>query len=219
MLKINRNKPYVEAYTYMEILEERYSELLKIAEMQRNRLATLREAAVTYMDDAKAKLVPVNKLKASSDLNEQEVQANIQAYIFLHALFGFAGGVFTLIRRKCDALAKAIHEKDKSAEVRCKDDLEDFFIKLENLYNSHISALMENGGVVGLLRMVQIADCIAPKFDFSVYGNWTLRDIVGTVSTRGYFDLMMYTQLLDAEIPECKTVGEVAENSTMVQMY
>ena len=219
MLQINRNKPYVEAYTYKDILEAKHRELLAQAETQRDRLATLQEVAATYMDDAKAKLVPVNKLKAFSDLNEPEVQANIQAYIFLHALFGFAGGVFALIRRKCDALAKAIHEKDESAEAHCKDDLEDFLIKLENLYNSHITMLMENSGVVGLLRMVHIADCIAPKFDFTVYGNWTLRDIVGTVSTRGYFDLMMYTQLLDAEIPECNTVGEVAENSTMVQIY
>ena len=57
------------------------------------------------------------------------------------------------------------------------------------------------------------------KFDFIVYGNWTLRDIVGTVSTRGYFDLMIYTDLLNADIPEYYTVGEVAENSIMVQIY
>ena len=219
MLQINRNESYVFAYTYKEILEAKYSELLEKAETHCNRLATLQEAAVTCMDDAKAKLVSANNLKEFSDLNKQEVQANIQAYIFLHALFAFAGKVFSVIRGKCDALAKAIHEKDGWAEADCKDDLEDFLIKLENLYNSHIATLMENGGIVGLLRMVHIADCIATKFDFTVYGNWTLRDLVGTVSTRGYFDLMIYTDLLNADIPEYYTVGEVAENSIMVQIY
>ena len=78
---------------------------------------------------------------------------------------------------------------------------------------------MENGGVVGLLRMVHIADSIAPKFDFKVYGNWSLRDRVGAVSTRGYFDLMIYTDLLNVDIPEYYTIDEVAENSITVRIY
>ena len=56
------------------------------------------------------------------------------------------------------------------------------------------------------------------QFDFSVTKSSSFRDIMGTVSTRGYFDLMLYNDILDTEIPEYYTVGEVAENSTMVQI-
>ena len=56
------------------------------------------------------------------------------------------------------------------------------------------------------------------KFDFSVTKSSSFRDIVQMVSMRGYFDLMLYNDILDTEIPEYYTVGKVAENSTMVQI-
>lgn len=53
------------------------------------------------------------------------------------------------------------------------------------------------------------------KFDFSVTKSSSFRDIVGTVSTRGYFDLMLYNDILDTEIPEYYTVGEVADDTAV----
>ena len=217
-LQISRDKK--PTYTYKEILEDRYPELFEQAEEQRNCLAELQSKVIALLPNVKI-IIP-NRRYLQVGIHSVEAQTCAQEKIVLHSLYNFADKAYIQIKNMCEVLAEAINSNNCIAEEDAHVNLEDALDKLTVLYHQFGGALLENLGVVGLLRLQRIADYMGTKYnlyDWSAVGSWTFRDVVGTVTGHGYFGSDLLFAALAEPIPTAVTIGEVAENSTMLRIY
>lgn len=179
------------SYSAKEILENLYPELVEQVEEHRHRLGELQSRVRELLPTAKEHL-PATKGITNAELHSATAQANIQAYITLRSLYGFAIKAQLQIYNMCEGLAKAINGDKSVSEEDAHANLKEFLGRLSAMYDQYGPALFENLGVVGLLRMQHIADYMGAKYnlyDFSAVGSWTFRDVVGSVISRGYFGM------------------------------
>lgn len=217
-LQINRNSR--PTYTYREILENRYPELLSRAEEQRDRLAELQNKVVTLLP--KSEITVPNMRYLHKAVNSIETQTGAQAKITLYSLYNFADKAYLQIKNLCEVLAESINGANNITEDDAAANLEELVGRLTTLYNQLNPVLFENIGAVGLLRIQRITEYMGTKYnlhDFKTVGNWTFRDIVGMVLSQGFFSM---TMILDASIeptPTTTTIGEVIDNEKLVSIY
>ena len=179
-LRINRNvKP---TYTCKDIIEDKYQELLKRAEEQRDHLAELQNRVMEFLPKTEI-VMPFTPRYFSS----VETLSGIQAKITLYALYNFADKAYLQIKDLCEVLAKSINGANKVKEEDAVANLEELLNKLKAIFDKFGSAMLENIGIVGLLRVQHISDYMGAKYDFKAVGNWSFRDIAYSVISQNTF--------------------------------
>ena len=224
MLQISRNQK--TSFTYEDILKCKYPDLFERVEEQRDRLAELQNKLLTLIP--KSKIVLPNMRLLHKALNSIETQTGTQAKITLHSLYNFADKAYLQVKNACEVLAKLINGEsiegyDNLTEADAHAYLDDLLDKLTIVNAQFAPALLDNIGVVGLLRLQRIADYMGTKYDlhdFNAIGKWTFRDIVGTVTAKGYFSLPMVMDATAEPIPVAITVvGEIVDNKELERIY
>ena len=217
MLRIDGPKP---AYTLREILECDYQELLETAESGCAILTKLQNALIELLPQSQ-KLLP-REIKQLADI---EAQANFMAFIYHHSLFAFADKAYTMLSTQCTALAEALNSGLEEDEKEAADKLQK---TLKALSNIPFENLLEHSAV-GLLRLEIFKDYLQEKLDFLVIpvfdatgkqiGNWSFRDITGTIARRGLSDEQLLTNCINAPLPCCHTIGKVVDDETLLRIY
>jgi hypothetical protein len=217
MLRIDGPKP---AYTLREILECDYQELLETAESGC--------AVLTELQNALVELLPLSKKMLPSNIGQLadiEAQANFMAFIYHHSLFAFADKAYTMLNTQCAALAEALNSCLENEEKDAADKLQK---ALDALSNISFENLLDHAAV-GLLRLEIFKDYLQEKLDFLVIpvfdasgkqiGDWSFRDITGTIARRGLSDEQLLTNCINAPLPCCHTIGKVVDDETMLRIY
>ena len=217
MLRIDGPKP---AYTLREILECDYPELLDAAE---SGCAVLSELQNTLIE-----LLPLSKKLLHGDINQLanvETQANLTTFIFHYSLFAFADKAYTMLKEQCTALAEALNSNNYEEEDKLADNLKK---TLEALSRIPFDNLLDHGAV-GLLRLDRFKDYLSENLDFLVIpvygengrcvGNWSFRDITGTIMRHGLSYEKLLTDCIAAPLPSDPTIGELVDNEEMVRIY
>lgn len=217
MLRIDGPKP---AYTLREILECDYQELLETAESGCAILTELQNALVELLPQSQ-KLLP-REIKQLADI---EAQANFMAFIYHHSLFAFADKAYTMLSTQCTALAEALNSGLEEEEKEAADKLQK---TLKALSNIPFENLLDHSAV-GLLRLEIFKDYLQEKLDFLVIpvfdatgkqiGDWSFRDITGTIARRGLSDEQLLTNCINAPLPCCHTIGKVVDDETLLRIY
>ena len=217
MLRIDGPKP---AYTLREILECDYQELLETAESGCAILTELQNALVELLPQSQ-KLLP-REIKQLANI---EAQANFMAFIYHHSLFAFADKAYTMLNTQCTALAEALNSGLEEEEKEAADKLQK---TLKALSNIPFENLLDHSAV-GLLRLEIFKDYLQEKLDFLVIpvfdatgkqiGDWSFRDITGTIARRGLSDEQLLTNCINAPLPCCHTIGKVVDDETMLRIY
>ena len=202
-----------QPHTLREFLECNYPELLETAESGC--------AVLTELQNAVIELLPLSKKLLPSDiarLDCVEAQANLMVYIYHYSLFAFADKAYTMLNTQCTALAKALDSNLKDEEKEAADKLQK---TLKALSNIPFENLLEHSAV-GLLRLEIFKDYLQEKLDFLVIpvfdatgkqiGDWSFRDITGTIARRGLSDEQLLTNCINTPLPCCHTIGKVVDD-------
>ena len=217
MLRIDGPKP---AYTLREILECDYQELLETAES--------RCAILTKLQNALIELLPLSQemlRRNGNQLANVEAQANLTTFIFHYSLFAFAGKAHTMLKEQCTALAEALNSNNYEEEEKLADNLKK---TLEALSRIPFDNLLDHG-VVGLHRLDTFKDYLQGNLDFLVIpvygedgrriGDWTFRDITGTIIRHGLSYEKLLTDCINAPLPDSTTIGKVVDDETLLRIY
>ena len=217
MLRIDGPKP---AYTLREILECDYQELLETAESGCAILTKLQKALIELLPLSQ-RLLPSN----SSQLANVEAQANLTTFIFHYSLFAFADKAHTMLKEQCTALAEALNSNNYEEEEKLADNLKK---TLEALSRIPFDNLLDHG-TVGLMRLDIFKDYLQDNLDFLVIpvynengkqiGDWSFRDITGTIMRHGLSYEKLLTDCINAPLPHSTTIGELVDNEQMVRIY
>ena len=207
-------------HTMREFLECNYPELLERAE---NRCAIL-----TDLQNALIGLLPLSKKLLPSDivrLDCVEAQANLMTYIYHYSLFAFADKAYTILNAQCTALAKALDANDSEDEEKGVENLEK---TLDALSYVPFDTLL-NHSAAGLLRLDIFKEHLRERLDFNVIpvlkangelrGNWTFRDITGTIVQNGLSYEQLLTDCINAPLPDSTTIGKVVDDETLLRIY
>ena len=217
MLRIDGPKP---AYTLREILECDYQELLETAE---SRCAVLAE-----MQNAVIELLPLSKKLLPGDIAQLanvEAQANLTTFIFHYSLFAFADKAYTMLKEQCSALAEALNSNNDEKEEETVEILKKTLDALSRIPFDNLL----NHSAAGLLRLDIFKEYLRERLDFNVIpvlkangelrGNWSFRDITGTIVQNGLSYEELLTDCIDAPLPKNTTIGELVDNEKMVRIY
>ena len=217
MLRIDGPKP---AYTLREILECDYQELLETAESGCTLLTELQSALIELLPSSQ-KLLPCN----IEQLAGAEAQANLMTYIYYYSLFAFADKAYTILNAQCTALAKACCSHNDAEEDDAADNLKK---TLEALSRIPFDNLLDHGAV-GLMRLDTFKDYLQENLDFFVIpvygedgrriGDWTFRDITGTIIRHGLSYEKLLTDCINAPLPDSTTIGKVVDDETLLRIY
>ena len=81
----------------------------------------------------------------------------------------------------------------------------------------------------GLLRLETLKDYLQERLDFPVIpvfdatgkqiGNWSFRDITGTIARRGLSYGQLLTDCMNAPLPTGPTIGKVVDDETLLRIY
>ena len=209
-----------QPHTMREFLECNYPELLETAESGCAVLTELQNALVELLPQSQ-KLLP-REIKQLANI---EAQANFMAFIYHHSLFAFADKAYTMLSTQCTALAKALDSNLKDEEKEAADKLQK---TLKALSNIPFENLLEHSAV-GLLRLEIFKDYLQEKLDFLVIpvfdatgkqiGDWSFRDITGTIARLGLSDEQFLTNCINTPLPCCHTIGKVVDYETLLRIY
>ena len=217
MLRIDGPKP---AYTLREILECDYQELLETAESGC--------AILTKLQNALIELLPLSQemlRRNGNQLANVEAQANLTTFIFHYSLFAFADKAYTMLKEQCTALAEALNSNNYEEEEKLADNLKK---TLEALSRIPFDNLLDHGAV-GLMRLDTFKDYLQENLDFLVIpvygedgrriGDWTFRDIMGTIIRHGLSYEKLLTDCINAPLPDSTTIGKVVDGETLLRIY
>ena len=217
MLRIEDYRP---AYTLREILECDYPELLEAAESGCTLLTELQSAIIDLLPSSQKQL-PCN----IEQLAGAEAQANLTTFIFHYSLFAFADKAHTMLKEQCTALAEALNSNNYEEEEKLADNLKK---TLEALSRIPFDNLLDHGAA-GLHRLDTFKDYLQDKMDFLVIpvynengkhiGDWSFRDITGTIMRHGLSYEKLLTDCINAPLPHSTTIGELVDNEQMVRIY
>ena len=209
-----------QPHTMREFLECNYPELLEAAESGC--------AVLTELQNAIMELLPLSKRLLPGDIKQLadvEAQANLMVYIYHHSLFAFADKAYTMLNTQCTALAEALNSGLENEEKDAADKLQK---ALDALSNISFENLLDHAAV-GLLRLEIFKDYLREKLDFLVIpvfdatgkqiGDWSFRDITGTIARRGLSDEQLLTNCINAPLPCCHTIGKVVDDETLQRIY
>ena len=209
-----------QPHTMREFLECNYPEFLETAESGCAVLTELQNALVKLLPQSQ-KLLPL-EIKQLANI---ETQANFIAFIYYHSLFAFADKAYTMLNTQCTALAEALNSGLEEEEKEAADKLQKTIKALSNI---PFESLLEHSAV-GLLRLEIFKDYLQEKLDFLVIpvfdatgkqiGNWSFRDITGTIARRGLSDEQLLTNCINAPLPCCHTIGKVVDDETLLRIY
>ena len=209
-----------QPHTMREFLEYDYPELLEAAESGCTLLTELQNAVI--------ELLPLSKKLLPSDIAQLdcvEAQANLMVYIYHYSLFSFADKAYTMLKEQCSALAEALNsnndEKEEETVEILKKTLDAFSrIPFDNLLD-HSAA--------GLLRLDIFKEHLRERLDFNVIpvlkangelrGNWSFRDITGTIVQNGLSYEELLTDCVVAPLPDSITIGKVVDDETLLRIY
>ena len=206
--------------TMRDFLELYYANLLKAAESGCTLLTELQSALIDLLPRSK-KLLPSN----IDQLAGAEAQANFMTYIYYYSLFSFADKAYTILNEQCTALAKALDAND--AEDK-KKGVENLGKTLKALSYVPFDTLL-NDSAVGLLRLDIFKEYLGERLDFPVIpvydengkhiGDWTFRDITGTIMGHGLSHEGLLTDCIAAPLPNRPTIGKVVDDETLLRIY
>ena len=206
--------------TMRDFLELYYANLLKAAESGCTLLTELQSALIDLLPRSK-KLLPSN----IDQLAGAEAQANFMTYIYYYSLFSFADKAYTILNAQCTALAKALDANDAEDEEKGVENLEK---TLEVLSYVPFDTLL-NHSAAGLLRLDIFKEHLQHRLDFPVIpvydengkriGAWTFRDITGAMEIYGLSDKKLFTDCINAPLPDSITIGKVVDDVTLLRIY
>ena len=209
-----------QPHTMREFLECNYPELLETAESGC--------AVLTELQNAVIELLPLSKKLLPSDiarLDCVEAQANFMTYIYHHSLFAFADKAYTMLNTQCTALAEALNSDLEDEEKDAADKLQR---ALEALSNIPFDNLLDHSAT-GLLRLEIFKDYLQERLDFNVIpvfdatgkriGNWSFRDITGTIVREGLSHELLFTDCINAPLPDRSTIDKVVDDETLLRIY
>ena len=209
-----------QPHTMREFLECHYPELLETAESGC--------AVLTGLQNAIVELLPLSKRLLPSDIKQLadvEAQANLMVYIYHHSLFAFADKAYTMLNTQCTALAEALNSGLEEEEKEAADKLQK---ALDALSNIPFENLLDHAAT-GLHRLEIFKDYLQERLDFNVIpvfdatgkqiGNWSFRDITGTIVKNGLSYRGLLTDCIGAPLPCCHTIGKVVDDETMLRIY
>ena len=217
MLRLGK---FPQPHTMREFLEYNYPELLEAAESGCTLLTKLQNALI--------ELLPLSQEMLPGDIKQLadiEAQANLMVYIYHHSLFAFAGKAYTMLMEQCTALAEALN-------ANCIAEEEDAAKKLASTLNAMSRIPFGNlldHGAVGLLRLDTFKEYLQDRLDFPVIpvydengkhiGDWTFRDITGTMVRNGLSYEQLLTDCIAAPLPNRPTIGKVVDDETLLRIY
>ena len=217
MLRIDGPKP---TYTLREILECNYPELLETAESGC--------AILTKLQNTLIELLPLSQemlRRNGNQLANVEAQANLTTFIFHYSLFSFADKAYTMLKEQCISLAEALNSNNYEGEDKLAENLKK---TLNALSHIPFDNLLDHGAV-GLHRLDTFKDYLQENLDFLVIpvleangalrGDWSFRDITGTIIRHGLSYEPLLTNCIDAPLPKNTTIGELVDNEKMVRIY
>ena len=209
-----------QPHTMREFLECNYPELLEAAESGC--------AVLTELQNAIMELLPLSKRLLPGDIKQLadvEAQANLMVYIYHHSLFAFADKAYTMLNTQCTALAEALNSGLEEEEKEAADKLQK---TLKALSNIPFENLLEHRAV-GMRRLEIFKEYLQERLDFLVIpvldatgkqiGNWSFRDITGTIVKNGLSHRKLLTDCIGAPLPSCHTIGKVVDDETMLRIY
>ena len=209
-----------QPHTMREFLEYDYPELLEAAESGCTLLTELQNALIDLLPSSQ-KLLPCN----IEQLDCVEAQANLITYIYHYSLFAFADKAYTILNAQCTALAKALDANDAEDEEKAVENLEK---TLDALSRMPFDTLL-NHSVAGLLRLDIFKEHLRERLDFNVIpvlkangelrGNWSFRDITGTMVRNGLSYEQLLTDCINAPLPDSTTIGKVVDDETLLRIY
>ncbi len=209
-----------QPHTMREFLEYDYPELLEAAESGCTLLTELQNALIDLLPSSQ-KLLPCN----IEQLAGAEAQANLMTYIYHYSLFAFADKAYTILNAQCTALAKALDANGAEDEEKAVENLEK---TLEALGYVPFDTLL-NHSVAGLLRLDIFKEHLRERLDFNVIpvlkangelrGNWSFRDITGTMVRNGLSYEQLLTDCINAPLPDSTTIGKVVDDETLLRIY
>ena len=217
MLRLGK---FPQPHTMREFLEYNYPELLEAAESGCTLLTKLQNALI--------ELLPLSQEMLPGDIKQLadiEAQANLMVYIYHHSLFAFAGKAYTMLMEQCTALAETLN-------ANCIAEEEDAAKKLASTLNAMSRIPFGNlldHGAVGLLRLDTFKEYLQDRLDFPVIpvydengkhiGDWTFRDITGTMVRNGLSYEQLLTDCIAAPLPNRPTIGKVVDDETLLRIY
>ena len=209
-----------QPHTMREFLEYDYPELLEAAESGCTLLTELQNAVI--------ELLPLSKKMLPSDiarLDCVEAQANLMVYIYHYSLFSFADKAYTLLKEQCSALAEALNSNNDEKEEETVEILKKTLDALSRIPFDNLL----NHSAAGLLRLDIFKEYLRERLNFNVIpvlkangelrGNWSFRDITGTIVQNGLSYEELLTDCIDAPLPKNTTIGELVDNEKMVRIY
>ena len=209
-----------QPHTMREFLECNYPELLETAESGCAVLTELQNGLIELLPQSQ-KLLP-REIKQLADI---EAQANFMAFIYHHSLFAFADKAYSMLKEQCTALAEALNSNNYEEEEKLADNLKK---TLEALSRIPFDNLLDHGAA-GLHRLDTFKDYLQENLDFLVIpvfdatgkqiGDWSFRDITGTIARRGLSDEQLLTNCINAPLPCCHTIGKVVDDETLLRIY
>ena len=209
-----------QPHTMREFLEYDYPELLEAAESRCAVLAELQNVVI--------ELLPLSKKLLPSDIAQlagSEAQANLMVYIYHYSLFAFANKAYTMLKEHCSALAGVLNSNNDEKEEETVEILKK---TLDALSRIPFDNLLDHSAV-GLLRLDIFKEYLRERLDFNVIpvlkangelrGNWSFRDITGTMVRNGLSYEQLLTDCINAPIPDSTTIGKVVDDETMLRIY
>ena len=209
-----------QPHTMREFLEYDYPELLEAAESRCAVLAELQNAVI--------ELLPLSKKLLPSDiarLDCVEAQANLMVYIYHYSLFAFADKAYTMLKEQCSALAEALNSNNDEKEEETVEILKK---TLDALSRIPFDNLLDHSAA-GLLRLDIFKEYLRERLDFNVIpvlkangelrGNWSFRDITGTIVQNGLSYEELLTDCVVAPLPDSITIGKVVDDETLLRIY
>ena len=209
-----------QPHTMREFLECNYPELLETAESRCAVLAELQNAVI--------ELLPLSKKLLPSDiaqLDSVEAQANLMVYIYHYSLFAFADKAYTMLKEQCSALAEALNSNNDEKEEETVEILKK---TLDALSRIPFDNLLDHSAA-GLLRLEIFKEHLRERLDFNVIpvlkangelrGNWSFRDITGTIVQNGLSYEELLTDCVVAPLPDSITIGKVVDDETLLRIY
>ena len=211
MLKINsKTKIYREPYTRKEILQEYQSGLWNRAETVAGDLLDLQNKVVEMLPEAK-RLLP----KKHEELKEEEAQANFANYLRLRSLYAFAEKIWKVIEELCRKLAEAENNDEYLIEdaITALDKTLGVAetIPFEKFIDQEASGLDELNKL--LLRFEN------NSHDFQVFNNWSLLDIMGTITNCGLMYEGLLSDALSDNIPSSPSIGQLLADDKPIRFY
>ena len=208
-----------QPHTLRGFLERDYPELFEAAKSGC--------AVLTGLQETLVKLLPLSQKLLPSDikqLTDIKAQANLMAFIYHYSLFAFADKVYTMLNTHCTALAEALNSDLEDEEKDAADKLQR---ALEALSNIPFDNLLDHSAT-GLLRLEIFKDYLQERLDFNVIpvfdatgkriGNWSFRDITGTIVREGLSHELLFTDCINVPLPDHSTIDKVVDDETLLRI-